>query len=98
MTVRTPEQGERATRRYAVGAEPAGERGTHFRVWAPASKRVSIVERFPGSDTHGRTQQLDPEADGYHAGFFQDLRAPSLYSVALDSGLYPDPASRFQPE
>ena len=91
-------QKEAFRRRFAVGAEPAGELGTHFRVWAPASKTVSVVERFSGSQEHGRIQRLEAEPDGYHSGFFEGLSAPSLYSIALDGGVYPDPASRFQPE
>jgi len=75
-----------------------GRRGTHFRVWAPARKNVSIVERFAGSPERGRVQRLTPEGNGYHAGLFEGLGTDALYSVLLDSGLYPDPASRFQPE
>ncbi len=85
-------------RRFAVGAEPQGELGTHFRVWAPKSRNVSIVERFPQSNVQGQSRMLIPEGDGYHAGFVTELSSGALYSLKLDNGLYPDPASRFQPE
>jgi len=75
-----------------------GGRGTHFRVWAPASKTVSVVERFAGSAERGRVVRLTPEGNGYHAGLAEGFGAHALYSVLLDGGLYPDPASRFQPE
>jgi maltooligosyltrehalose trehalohydrolase len=91
------ESGATFVRRYAVGAEPAGALGTHFRVWAPKSKTVSIVERFAGSSEYGRIEPLAPEPAGFHAGFVE-LASGALYSVQLDSGVYPDPASRFQPD
>ncbi|MEP7050460.1 MAG: malto-oligosyltrehalose trehalohydrolase [Pseudomonadota bacterium] len=81
-----------------MGAEITEQGHTHFRVWAPHSKSVAIVERFSASLARGRTQRLNPELNGFHSGFFNELSAGALYSVLLDSGLYPDPASRFQPE
>src|SRR4051812_48685181 len=85
-------------RRFAIGAEPAGTRGTHFRVWAPKSTSVSIVERFASSEQHGRALRLTPEPEGYHSGWFAELGDGARYSVQLDSGVDPDPASRFPPE
>jgi maltooligosyltrehalose trehalohydrolase len=43
---------------------------------------------------------LQPEAGGYHAGLVPSLQVGSLYSLQLDEEepLFPDPASRFQPE
>jgi maltooligosyltrehalose trehalohydrolase len=87
-----------AQRRFSVGAEVTEHGATHFRVWAPRSKSVTIVERFPRSSECGRTQQLSPEPNGFYSGRFTELPCGALYSVRLDSGLYPDPASRFQPE
>lgn len=90
----------RAERRLPIGAEPNAERGTHFRVWAPARERVTVVERWLGSKTPGKSQTLEREASGYHSAWVKALGAGSLYSLQLDSAaeLYPDPASRFQPE
>jgi maltooligosyltrehalose trehalohydrolase len=84
-------------RRLPIGAEvmPGGE-GTHFRVWAPRRRRVEVVvdakAGFP-------SVSLEPERDGYFAGTTL-VDAGTLYRFRLDDGpnLYPDPASRFQPD
>ncbi|MEO8258429.1 MAG: malto-oligosyltrehalose trehalohydrolase [Acidobacteriota bacterium] len=80
-------------RRYPVGAEYLGDGRTHFRVWAPATRTVSVA--FDA----GHTTALDAEGDGYFSGV---IAAPigSRYQFTLDSGdrPYPDPASRFQPD
>lgn len=83
-----------AGRRYPIGAEVRRD-GVHFRVWAPKCKRVEVVL---GAAAHGSA--LQAEKDGYHAGLVADARADSLYRFRLDGSqdLYPDPASRFQPE
>jgi maltooligosyltrehalose trehalohydrolase len=48
----------------------------------------------------GETLTLRPEAGGYFAGFSPGTRAGALYRYRLDGEdvLYPDPASRFQPD
>ncbi|HEX5269502.1 MAG TPA: alpha-amylase family glycosyl hydrolase, partial [Gemmataceae bacterium] len=80
-------------RRLPVGAEVLSEGGTHFRVWAPRRRRAAVV--LEG----GAEFPLEPEANGYFAG---TVAAPAgtLYRFRLDDGdtLYPDPASRFQPD
>src|SRR5215475_1164000 len=75
--------------------------GTHFRVWAPRRRAVEVVieggaER--GSDS--RTFELAPEGQGYFSGVVRSVGAGALYRFRLDGGerLYPDPASRYQPE
>jgi maltooligosyltrehalose trehalohydrolase len=71
--------------------------GAHFRVWAPRRKDVEVVlEGKAGT----RASRLEPEASGYFSGIVADVRAGALYRYRLDGGseLYPDPASRFQPE
>ena len=84
-------------RRLPVGAEvqPAG--GVHFRVWAPAARRVELVHE---SATGSRIVALVPETDGYHAALVQEAEPGTRYRFRLDGGdrLYPDPASRFQPD
>jgi maltooligosyltrehalose trehalohydrolase len=40
---------------------------------------------------------LDAEAGGYFSGFSVKARAGMHYKIRLGSGLFPDPASRFQP-
>jgi maltooligosyltrehalose trehalohydrolase len=75
--------------------QPGG--GVHFRVWAPKSKtaRVQLI----GSGHHGNAErELNPDGDGYFSGFVKEAKDGQRYMIALDSGAYPDPASRFQPE
>jgi maltooligosyltrehalose trehalohydrolase len=80
-------------RRLPVGAEPATD-GTHFRVWAPRRTRVEVVlDRF-------RTVELDRERDGYFSGFAEGVQPglPYQFRFERNGPLFPDPASRFQPE
>src|ERR1700722_5320130 len=79
------------TRQYPIGAEPSAE-GVHFRVWAPPRKSVDVV--IEG----GPTRPLEREASGHFSGFAA-AKAGDLYRFRLDGGgLFPDPASRFQPQ
>ena len=82
-------------RQYPVGAEVIGGR-VHLRVWAPARKTVEAV--FEG----GPTCPLAAEADGYFAGWCEGehVEAGGKYRYRLDGGaiLFPDPASRCQPD
>lgn len=81
-----------ATRKRAVGAEIV-EGGVDFRLWAPDRKSVSVV-------IDGRPIPLDREADGHFRGTVTAARAGTRYRFRLDDDnkLYPDPASRFQPD
>ena len=83
-------------RRLPVGAEYIGEGRTHVRVWAPCMGRVEVVRE------DGASTELEPE-DGEHAGYFSgeiDAQPGDLYRFkpVEDERLYPDPASRFQPQ
>lgn len=88
-------------RRFPIGAEIV-ETGASFRVWAPKRERVHLVIEGGGGagvDRHGIP--LQPEGDGYFsvtvaAGIAKGTR----YRFRLDDDekLYPDPASRFQPD
>src|SRR5436309_3244496 len=89
-----------AGRRWPTGADllPAG--GVHFRVWAPGRSRVAVVlEAGPGSPA---TVPLEPEPDGegYWSARVAAAGASTRFRYRLDGGdyLYPDPASRFQPD
>jgi maltooligosyltrehalose trehalohydrolase len=42
--------------------------------------------------------ELEPESGGYFSGLLAGATAGSRYRFDLESGTYPDPASRFQPE
>ncbi len=89
-----------AFRRFPIGAEVVPE-GVHFRVWAPRRRKVEVVLE-PGSKPGAGTfaAELFPEDRGYFSGAVSDAGDGSLYRFRLDGEamLYPDPASRFQPE
>src|SRR5439155_12081649 len=82
-----------AGRRLPIGAEPTSDGRTHFRVWAPAARRVDVVV------DGGPVAPLDAEDGGYFSGM-ADARTGARYRFRLDESerAYPDPASRFQPE
>lgn len=76
-----------------MGAEIL-EGGVSFRVWAPDHDDVTLV--LEGGGEH----RLAPDADGYHAVLVPGGGAGARYHYRLgaDATLYPDPASRSQPE
>ena len=78
-----------ATRRRAIGAELTDE-GVHFRVWAPERRAMSVV-------VDDREHELERDGE-YFAGLVQHVKAGALYRFKLNDQLFPDPASRFQPE
>ncbi len=82
-------------RRLPVGAEVLGGGRVHLRVWAPDRTRVAAVVEGPP-----RTVALECEPGGYFSGLLSDAGAGTRYRLKLDDDetLYPDPASRFQPE
>lgn len=84
-------------RRYPIGAEVRSEGGTHFRVWAPRRQRVEVVLENRGET---RRHPLKAEGNGYYSGHAPGVKAGTLYRFGLDDdpNLYPDPASRFQPQ
>src|SRR5215468_1586103 len=83
-------------RRLPVGAEVLPDGRVNFRVWAPRRSRVEICLGEDGAD--GATP-LAPEESGYFTGISAAARDGTLYRIRLDGqGLFPDPASRFQPQ
>jgi maltooligosyltrehalose trehalohydrolase len=82
-------------RRYGVGAEVV-EDGVDVRVWAPTRRRVAVAHGADGK----RTTELPRQAGGYFAGLVRELRAGDRYGFRLDDDpkIYPDPASRVQPD
>jgi maltooligosyltrehalose trehalohydrolase len=80
-------------RRYPIGAEVIGEAAS-FRVWAPGRDRVAVVLE------DGPAHWLGQDGGGYFVGLVPGLGAGCRYRFRLDDDdrLYPDPASRFQPE
>src|SRR5205814_1430420 len=101
--VRPHEQAREPHRRLPVGAEIQVDGGVHFRVWAPRRKQVEVVfSDGRGTDGNGADSAiaLAPEDDGYFSGHAPQARAGDLYGFRLENEakLYPDPASRFQPD
>src|SRR5713226_8682500 len=82
-------------RRLSIGAEVIQDGGVHFRVWAPRRKQVDVVLQ-----REAHLVKLEAERDGYFSGQVAEAAAGSLYRYRLDGAgeLYPDPASRFQPQ
>lgn len=88
-------------RRLPIGAEVVPGGGVHFRVWAPACRRVAVTFAG-GTGSDGPSPDLDLEREA-GSGYFSELAAAAaagdLYRYRLDGGdAFPDPASRFQPE
>jgi maltooligosyltrehalose trehalohydrolase len=80
-----------------IGAEVLEGDQASFRVWAPARKRVKVMIH----DAHGtRELALASEGDGYFSGVRAHTPPGTLYSYRLDDEpqLFPDPASRYQPQ
>ena len=86
-------------RRLPIGAELQPEGGVHFRVWAPRRHAVEVVLDAPTHDVH-TSLRLTAEPGGYFAGLASSAGVGTRYSFRVDDdpGLYPDPASRYQPE
>ncbi|MES2572700.1 MAG: malto-oligosyltrehalose trehalohydrolase [Verrucomicrobiota bacterium] len=86
-------------RRLPVGAEihPAG--GVHFRVWAPAVKKIAVrLSRKVDLDAPFTEAELQPEGDGYFSLHVEKAGPGDHYKFVLENGFFPDPVSRFQPE
>jgi len=80
-------------RKYPVGAEVVAD-GVHFRLWAPKPKHVDLV--IGGRDPI----RLESEDDGYLVTFVDKVGAGTRYGFRVegDGKVFPDPASRSQPE
>ncbi len=101
--------GSSSSRCMAFGAEPV-DGGSHVRVYARKCQRVDVVvgedagERgatAPDVDRHAtRAVELAAEGDGWFSGFVAGLVDGGAYAFRLDGDdkLYPDPASRSQPD
>src|SRR5205085_3928240 len=90
-------------RRLPVWAEVLPDHGVHFRVWAPRRQRVAVVLEGGTDyrlDNYALAVQLMPEGNGYFSGQVAHAQAGTLYRYRLDDSdtLFPDPASRFQPQ
>src|SRR5882724_8928941 len=81
-------------RTLPIGAEYSAGQGVHFRVWAPARKSVDVVTN------DGPDVPLAREDGGYFSALLPNAKPGDLYRFRLDrsKSLYPDPASRYQPD
>ena len=84
-------------RRLPVGAEVQPRGGVHLRVWAP---RRNVIELVLGNEPPTPGFVLQREQRGYFAGFSSAAVVGTRYGFRLDEDpkLYPDPASRWQPD
>lgn len=85
-------------RRFPIGAEVQPDRGVHFRIWAPASATAAVEFSESEDSVRSGSFPLEREPDGYFSGRCPDARPGERYKIRLAHGLFPDPASRFQPE
>lgn len=87
-------------RRLPIGAEVTPE-GIHFRVWAPKAKIVEVVLESPSSQSNDKPPAFKLKAEEeYFSGVVKEAAEGTLYRFRLngEETLYPDPASRFQPQ
>jgi maltooligosyltrehalose trehalohydrolase len=103
--------GAAVRRRLPIGAE-VQPGGVHLRLWAPERRRVEVVwgpdrpgQRLAGPELarepgYFNNQLLERDSAGYWSGLLARAGAGTHYAFRLDDDdkLYPDPASRFQPE
>jgi maltooligosyltrehalose trehalohydrolase len=94
----------KSTRSYPIGAELMGNGRTNFRIWAPKAERLEVVLEGEWGKSRGAKAlptfvEIERETDGYFSGAVE-AKAGALYRFRLDGAgdLYPDPASRFQPD
>ena len=89
--------GQLKTPHLRLGATPITHNRTHFRVWAPDRKHVS-VEVIDGQSTR-RHHSLMRDEHGYFTGDATNASPQSRYLYLLDGEVArPDPASRYQPD
>lgn len=82
-------------RRLPIGAEYRAGEGTHFRVWAPAARRLEVVVEGAGV----AAVPLAHEGQGYYSGLLAQATPGTRYRFRLDGkDAFADPASRWQPE
>jgi maltooligosyltrehalose trehalohydrolase len=83
-------------RRLPIGAERLDAGRTHFRVWAPAASHVAVIAEPRDGPV---STMLSDEGNGYFSGV-ANVPAGGRYRYQLNNAqtLYPDPASRYQPE
>lgn len=77
------------------GAQPCGEGGVRFALWAPAANEVALLLL----DGDERRLTMQPGADGWYQIVDESASGGSRYLYEIDRRVrVPDPASRFQPD
>ena len=65
--------------------DPGGEAGTHFALWAPSAKGVSVVGDFNGWDEKVCTLKPRWDSSGIWEGFVPGVRPGALYKYFIRS-------------
>ncbi len=97
-TLTTHSEGAGFQRCLPTGAEVLPGGGTHFRVWAPKSAFVRVQYGKAPLEKTAQEAPLQSEGNGYFSGPILPAVPGMVYRYLLQSGSFPDPASRFQPE
>ena len=86
-------------RKFPIGAEAMREGGVSFRVWAENHSRVAVVIEG-GAGANPLPFPLEREENDYFGGVVPAAAEGTLYRFQVGEGrtLYPDPASRCQPD
>jgi maltooligosyltrehalose trehalohydrolase len=91
-------------RRFPLGAEVVRSGGVHFRVWAPRWQQAAVALFAEGTTSRKEKPleviKLQSERDGWFSGLAPSALVGATYGFRLgdDQQVYPDPASRFQPD
>jgi maltooligosyltrehalose trehalohydrolase len=87
-------------RRLPIGAEIFKNKGVHFRVWAPIVDQMDLILEALEGPEKTIAYPLIKDEHGYFSGLVPKAKAGSLYRFKIHDQemLFPDPASRFQPE
>jgi len=86
-------------RKFPAGAE-LSKPGVHFRLWAPRHQLVELALLESDGQTQRQLLPMEPEGAGYYSLQIPEARAGDLYGYRIDGHdrVFPDPASRFQPQ
>ena len=76
--------------------EQNGKRGTHFAVWAPSAKRVTVVGDFNKWDPNATVMSL-LGSSGVWACFVPGVSEGANYKFRIESDFLPEPAEKSDP-
>lgn len=87
------------TRKLPIGAEVSAQ-GVNFRLWAPRHQLIELALVEPDGQTPRQFLQMESEGKGYYSLQVAETRPGDLYGYRIDGieRIFPDPASRFQPQ